>query len=384
MLAGHGGDAVTWLSDRSTAGRRRRPTAAAPCPAVQCVRRGQPDRRRLRQGLDAAPAARPLSRIRMPSRAKPRPAAGRQSSRTCSGERPATARPDRRSTRSGSAARMPIVYLGRMAAALVESMQLGSATRHDVLAVSFSSPDLVGHAFGPRSQEVQDMLRAPRSARFGTLLDRLDTLVGPDQYVVGSQRGPRRRRDPRAAARKADGTAGRLDTRRAWPTWSRPAQRASLGPGATSTASAATTSTSSRACTTKLTTLPGAIDASSERSSAARHRARLPCARSLRGTTSERSAARAAALSYVQGRSGDLILALEARLDVHRHRHDPRQRQPDDQRVPVILFGHGVKPGAISRAGDAGRHRARRWRRWPASRMPQAEGRVLRAALRSR
>src|SRR5207245_6165094 len=53
----------------------------------------------------------------------------------------------------------------------------------DILGVSFSSPDLVGHSFGPRSQEVQDMY-ARLDRTIGILLERLDALVGRDQYVV--------------------------------------------------------------------------------------------------------------------------------------------------------------------------------------------------------
>ena len=59
-----------------------------------------------------------------------------------------------------------------------------SATTTDLLAVSFSSPDLLGHAFGPHSQEIQDMyLRLDRT--IGTLLDALDAKVGRGRYVVG-------------------------------------------------------------------------------------------------------------------------------------------------------------------------------------------------------
>ena len=44
----------------------------------------------------------------------------------------------------------------------------------DVLAVSFSSPDLVGHAFGPTSQEVQDhYAHLDRTSDHRAILDRL-------------------------------------------------------------------------------------------------------------------------------------------------------------------------------------------------------------------
>src|SRR5205085_1216173 len=49
--------------------------------------------------------------------------------------------------------------------------------------VSFSSNDVVGHSYGPDSQEVLDMtLRSDRLMK--DFLDFLDTQVGPGRYVV--------------------------------------------------------------------------------------------------------------------------------------------------------------------------------------------------------
>ncbi len=45
-----------------------------------------------------------------------------------------------------------------MAEASVDALKLGQSGGTDFLAVSFSALDLVGHAFGPRSHEVQDVL----------------------------------------------------------------------------------------------------------------------------------------------------------------------------------------------------------------------------------
>jgi hypothetical protein len=52
-----------------------------------------------------------------------------------------------------------------------------------VLAISFSTPDMVGHAFGPRSQEIQD-LYTHLDATIGTLFDALDAQVGKGQWVA--------------------------------------------------------------------------------------------------------------------------------------------------------------------------------------------------------
>jgi predicted AlkP superfamily pyrophosphatase or phosphodiesterase len=74
-------------------------------------------------------------------------------------------------------------YLGRMAEAAVDEMHLGTEDRTDFLGVSFSMMDAVGHSFGPRSHEVQDIL-ARLDATIGRLLDHLDKKVGAANYVV--------------------------------------------------------------------------------------------------------------------------------------------------------------------------------------------------------
>lgn len=60
---------------------------------------------------------------------------------------------------------------------------LGQDDHMDLLAISFSSPDMAGHAFGPQSIEVQDMyLRLDEE--IALLLQSLDERVGSDEYVL--------------------------------------------------------------------------------------------------------------------------------------------------------------------------------------------------------
>lgn len=72
-------------------------------------------------------------------------------------------------------------YLGKMAAALSKGMGRGPGS--DMLAVSFSGLDYVGHRFGPNSIELQDTL-ARLDVTIGTLLTSLDASVGRGRYVV--------------------------------------------------------------------------------------------------------------------------------------------------------------------------------------------------------
>ncbi|HKH59603.1 MAG TPA: alkaline phosphatase PafA [Flavitalea sp.] len=70
-----------------------------------------------------------------------------------------------------------------MARAAIEAENLGADNVTDILAVSFSSPDYVGHSFGPNSIEIEDTyLRLDKD--LGDFFNYLDTKVGKGQYLV--------------------------------------------------------------------------------------------------------------------------------------------------------------------------------------------------------
>ncbi|HYE55249.1 MAG TPA: alkaline phosphatase PafA [Chitinophagaceae bacterium] len=70
-----------------------------------------------------------------------------------------------------------------MARAAVEGEMLGRDSITDILAVSFSSPDYIGHSFGPNSIEVEDTyLRLDRE--LGEFFRYLDAKVGAGQYLA--------------------------------------------------------------------------------------------------------------------------------------------------------------------------------------------------------
>jgi arylsulfatase A-like enzyme len=74
-------------------------------------------------------------------------------------------------------------YLAELAKTAVDKLALGKHEVTDFLAVSFSSVDYVGHAFGPRSWEIQDIL-ARLDRDLGALFAHLDGAVGKGNYVV--------------------------------------------------------------------------------------------------------------------------------------------------------------------------------------------------------
>jgi predicted AlkP superfamily pyrophosphatase or phosphodiesterase len=69
------------------------------------------------------------------------------------------------------------------AIAAMEGENLGKGKETDFLAVSFSSPDYIGHRFGPASKEVEDnYLRLDKEME--KLLNYLDKTYGKDQYLI--------------------------------------------------------------------------------------------------------------------------------------------------------------------------------------------------------
>ena len=73
--------------------------------------------------------------------------------------------------------------LTELAKKAVDTMNLGKSSGTDFLAVGYSTVDYVGHAFGPRSREIQDILiRLDKD--LGDLFAHLDQKVGRSNYVV--------------------------------------------------------------------------------------------------------------------------------------------------------------------------------------------------------
>jgi predicted AlkP superfamily pyrophosphatase or phosphodiesterase len=74
-------------------------------------------------------------------------------------------------------------YLTLLAETAVDSLGLGQRGAIDYLAISYSSTDYVGHTFGPRSWEIQDMLVRLDQDLAG-LFRHLDEKIGRGNYVV--------------------------------------------------------------------------------------------------------------------------------------------------------------------------------------------------------
>ena len=269
-------------------------------------------------------------------------------------------------------------HLEKMAEAAVDEMKLGTEDRTDFLGISFSSLDSVGHTFGPRSHEVQDML-VRLDITLGKLLDYLDKKVGADNYVVAlsadhgvadlPEQNPAGGRQPAATLRAT------IDA----------AIRPTLGGEGTYIAAFAggdvyfvpgvydrlrENKTALRAVTTAVEALPGVarVFTSDEISSSGARNSKDP-------------QVRAAALSYFPGRSGDLFVLVkqnwlfQATGTTHGTLYDY------DQRVPVILYGAGIRPGAREEAATPA-DLAVTVASMVGVKLPSPDGRVLTGALK--
>jgi predicted AlkP superfamily pyrophosphatase or phosphodiesterase len=269
-------------------------------------------------------------------------------------------------------------YVGRFAAALVESLRLGQGETTDVLAVGFSSPDLVGHAFGPRSQEVQDMyVRLDRT--IGSLLDRLDALVGAGRYVIGftSDHGVA---DVPEQSVQSGQDGGRLSTRGLADRIEARVE-AELGPGQYVSSVSSGEVNFEPGMYQKLASNPRAMNAVLRDVAAQPGIARVFRREELeKGATSRNSLTRAAALSYVSDVSGDLVIAAKPGWMFSGAGTTHGSAHPEDQNVPVILFGHGIKPGQYREAATPA-DLAPTLAALVGITMPGVEGRVLRSAI---
>ena len=341
-LAGHGGDFVTWFGDR---GAWETSNAFSETPVGWFVGylQGNPTTRDSEKVWERAlPVDRYLYPDDVPVERGP------------AGWTPTFPHPLGRAGDAAYAAHWVLspyadAYLGEMARAAIDEMRLGAEDRTDFLGVSFSMVDAIGHAFGPRSHEVQDtIVRVDET--IGKLLDHLDKTVGADKYVVAfsADHGvadfpeliPGAGRQSMSAVRGA--IEGTLKTALGGEG---PLIAATNGgeiylrPGVYDRLKA--DQAALRAMTKAVNDLPGVmrVVTSDEVSSA-------------EARTSKDRVIRAVALSYFPGRSGDLFVVLKENWLFASTGTSHGTLHPYDQRVPVLLYGAGIQPGARNDAAS--------------------------------
>ena len=263
--------------------------------------------------------------------------------------------------------------------AIATSGTLGHGAGTDMLAVSFSALDLIGHRWGPTSHEVQDTL-VRLDAEIGRLLDTLDARVGAGNYVVAFSA------DHGTALIPEQMTAIGLDAGRfvtsalnarltdAWKTATSDGSNpiASGGVNMYFTPSALATIRSSRAVREAITaaalSAPGIAYAYWGDDLAT-------------GVSGDDPMKRAAILNYVPDRSPDLMMIPKPYWMSAATGSTHGTPNVYDQRVPVILMGWGIKPGRyLTTATPA--DIAPTLALLAGITLPRAEGRVLGEAIR--
>jgi predicted AlkP superfamily pyrophosphatase or phosphodiesterase len=242
-------------------------------------------------------------------------------------------------------------YLTKLAETAVDSIGLGKSKGTDFLGVSYSSVDYVGHTFGPRSREIQDIL-VRLDKDLGDLFAFLDKHVGAGNYVVALTADHGVAPIP-ADMQKTGVDAGVLSL----PELQARIEKALEPLNYTKPAVARMAGNEiyfSEGIYERLKADPAAMKAVLDAISTIPGVAAVYCAQELgNGTTPIAQTRKAAVLSYFAGRSGDLYIlqkpywltdsSAEGSKRVTGTGHGTPYNY--DQHVPVFFMGFGIQPG---------------------------------------
>lgn len=221
---------------------------------------------------------------------------------------------------------------------------LGKGPGTDMLAVSFSALDLVGHQFGPRSHEVQDVLLR-LDVQLGRLFDALDKRLGSNGYVVALSAdhgvGPLPEQMT-AAGLNAGRYAAASVNNRVLDAW-KPFGTEGVSPFANANGTAIYFTPAALAVLRDNVAARAAVTAAA---TSAPGIAKAYWADDLAsGIVSTDPDREAAALSYFPGRSPDLFLVPQPYWMTDATGTTHGTPYEFDQRVPVMLMGFGIKKG---------------------------------------
>ncbi|MBI1874012.1 MAG: alkaline phosphatase family protein [Acidobacteria bacterium] len=235
-------------------------------------------------------------------------------------------------------------YLLGLVRATIDALRLGSGPGTDLLAVSFSALDHIGHDFGPWSHEVQDAL-FHLDGIVGELLGLLDRAAGRDGYVLSFTSDHGITPIPEVAARS--GIESGYIAPAEVEAKAQAALAAALGPGKYVAKVTHTNVYFAPGVSAKLKEHPAALRSAIESIATLPGILRVVDGATLGLATAPSSPLlKAAALSYDPIRSGDLILMPRPYWvikgeDITTH----GTANAADARIPLILFGRGIKRG---------------------------------------
>jgi predicted AlkP superfamily pyrophosphatase or phosphodiesterase len=341
MLAGQAADAIVWFDDPSGSWATSKAFASGPVPAVRDFLKRAPYENDL--GRVWTLSGTPDSYLNRDAGVGERPMAGWNGlfPHPINGRRGA----DEQFFALWQATPLADAYLGRLASWLVDSLELGQRNDTDFLGVSFSVLDDVGHAFGPESREIEDVLRQ-LDATLGALIAHLDAKVGRANYVLALSA------DHGVAPMPVPPRGGRIATedvrervedelRTTWGT---------LAKGAYVDAVNFTDVYFAAGVFDRLRADASVMQRVIESVEDIAGVARVLRTDQLSGNSQD-ALVRSAALSYVTGRSGDLLVIPRenwflAPRAVIGTTHGSAYEY--DTHVPVIFLGGGIAPGSSS------------------------------------
>lgn len=278
-------------------------------------------------------------------------------------------------------------YMVQMAESAIDSLKLGQGPGTDYLAIGFSSLDIVGHPLGPYSHEVQDTL-SQLDRSIGELFDHLDKSLGAGNYVAALSADHGVAPVPEEAAQQGM-SGGRASDRAIVAAVEQVLDKHWGG-----------TEHVADAVEGDLWLVPGDYDRLRNDPEAMKEV--ISAIKATDGVAevfrSEDLAAqapakdpieRAAQLSYYPSRSGDFVIALEpywiysepSRTGAPGSGTTHGSANEYDQRVPVILYGWGIRHGEFTDAAaplDIAPTLAQLCR----IHMPATDGKVLTPALK--
>ena len=246
--------------------------------------------------------------------------------------------------------------LTRIAETAVDKLELGARAGTDFLGVSYSSVDYVGHAFGPRSWEIQDVL-ARLDQDLAELFRHLDKKVGKGNYVLALSADHGVVPIPENM-QKSGMDAGWLSIESVKERIEKSLEPFHYAKPAVAEVSASDVYFTPGAYD-KLKKDPAALRAVLEAIQSVPGVARVYRAEELEdrpGTQSPMLSAEAA--SFLKARSGDLLIVprpywpWDSSTPTSPRQYGTTHGTPHyyDQRVPVLLMGYGIEPGEYFQA----------------------------------
>jgi predicted AlkP superfamily pyrophosphatase or phosphodiesterase len=242
-------------------------------------------------------------------------------------------------------------YLTKLAETAVDALELGRQSTTDYLGIGYSSTDSVGHTFGPQSWEVQDML-SRLDHDLGELFEHLDQKVGRQNYLVVLTADHGVAPIPAAMA-KSGFDAGELSLRALEERLEKSLEPFHFGKPAISRI-VGNEVYFAPGIYPQLQRDPAAMKTLRDTALATPGVAQVFTSEELGSAQKTTSVVRTAAeLSYFASRSGDMYVLQKPYWLTDASASGVRQTGTThgspyyyDQRVPILLMGFGIRPGA--------------------------------------